>query len=208
MEIITLDFETFYGPDYTLSTMSTEEYVTDQRFDTMLVSAKVGKGYTQWFSGNVKQTGAWLKQFNIPGNALLCHNTSFDGLILQHHYGIVPKLYLDTRLMAQALIKPWTGSASLKNCLAHTNLGFVKGDEVKNMFGRPRASLSPQELQEYAKYCCNDTESTHALFQHLKQNFPKDELQIIDLTLRMYLEPKFELDIELLAEHLQEVRAR
>ncbi len=208
IEIITLDFETFYGPDYTLTKMTTEDYVRDPRFDTMLVSVKVGKGYTQWFSGNVEQTGNWLKKFDIPGNALLCHNTSFDGLILQHHWGIVPKLYLDTRLMAQAKVKPWTGSASLAKCLEYTNLGFVKGKEVQNMYGRPRASLSKQELLEYAKYCCNDTESTHALFQHLKTDFPKEELQVIDLTLRMYLEPKFELDVELLAEHLQEVQAR
>src|SRR5271165_7136001 len=208
VEIITLDLETFYGPDYSLTSMTTEDYVRSPKFDTMLVSVKKGKGYTQWFSGNVDQTGKWLRQFDIPGNALLAHNTSFDGLILQHHWGLIPKLYLDTRLMAQAKVKPWTGSASLKSCLEFASLGFKKGDEVKNMYGRPRQSLSPQELQEYAKYCCNDTESTYALFQHLKTDFPKEELQVIDLTLRMYLEPKFELDVPLLAEHLQEVQAR
>src|SRR5271165_7560117 len=124
MEIITVDFETFYGPDYTLSKMTTEDYVRDPRFDTMLVSVKVGRGYTKWFSGGIKQTGEWLRQFNIPQHALLAHNMSFDGLILQHHFGIIPKLYLDTRLIAQAKVKPWTGSASLKACLEHCNLGF------------------------------------------------------------------------------------
>ena len=153
MDIITLDFETFYGPGYTLSSMTTEDYVRDPRFDTMLVSVKFGKGYTKWFSGTVKQTGDWLRQFDIPNNALLCHNMSFDGLILQHHYGIVPKLYLDTRLMGQAIVKPWTGSASLKSCLEHENIGFKKGDDVVNMYGRPRASLSKQELEKYASYC-------------------------------------------------------
>ena len=208
MDIITLDFETFYGIGYTLSSMTTEAYVRDPRFDTILVAVKVGKGYTKWFSGTVKQTGAWLRQFDIPNNALLCHNMSFDGLILQHHYGIVPKLYLDTRLMGQAIVKPWTGSASLKSCLEHANIGFTKGDEVTNMFGRPRASLSKAELEKYASYCCNDTDSTSALFQAWKDDFPREELAVIDLTLRMYLEPQFELDVELLAEHLQEVIAK
>ena len=208
MEIITLDFETYYGTDYSLTKMTTEDYVRSPKFDTMLVSVKVGRGYTKWFSGNVKQTGEWLKQFNIPGNALLCHHMAFDGLILAHHYGIYPKVYLDTRLMAQAKIKPWTGSASLKSCLEYASLGFKKGDEVASMFNRPRASLSKAELDIYAAYCCNDTESTYALFQDLKLNFPKDELAVIDLTLRMYLEPEFELDVELLAEHLQEVIAK
>jgi DNA polymerase I-like protein with 3'-5' exonuclease and polymerase domains len=208
MEIITLDFETFYGTDYTLSKLTTEDYVRSPKFDTMLVSVKVGKGYTKWFSGSVKQTGEWLRQFDIPGNALLCHHMAFDGLILQHHYGIIPKVYLDTRLMAQAKIKPWTGRASLKSCLEHANLGFKKGDDVQAMFNRPRQSLSKAELDQYASYCCNDTDATAALFQHLKINFPKDELAVIDLTLRMYLEPKFELDVNLLAEHLQEVIAK
>jgi hypothetical protein len=208
MEIITLDFETYYGPDYSLTKMSTEDYVRDPRFDTMLVTAKVGKGYTKWFSGSVKQTGEWLRQFNIPGNALLCHHAMFDGLILQHHYGIVPKLYLDTRLMGQAKIKPWTGSASLKACLEYANIGFKKGDEVKNMYGRPRASLTRAELESYAAYGCNDTESTYALFRHLSGDYPREELLVIDLTLRMYLEPRFELDTTLLAEHLQEVIAK
>ena len=208
MEIITLDFETYYGTDYSLTKMTTEDYVRSPKFDTMLVSVKVGRGYTKWFSGNVAQTGEWLKQFDIPGNALLCHHMAFDGLILAHHYGIYPKVYLDTRLMAQAKIKPWTGSASLKSCLEYASLGFKKGDEVASMFNRPRASLSKAELDIYAAYCCNDTESTYALFQDLKLNFPKDELAVIDLTLRMYLEPEFELDVELLAEHLQEVIAK
>src|SRR5208282_2440438 len=208
MDIIALDFETFYGPEYTLSKMTTEDYVRDPRFDTILVSVKVGRGYTKWFSGTIKQTGEWLRQFNIQDNALLCHHMAFDGLILQHHYGIVPKLYLDTRLMGQALVKPWTGSASLKSCLEHANIGYVKGNEVANMFGRPRQSLSAAELQSYAKYCCNDTDGTYALFDHWKHDYPRDELAVIDLTLRMYLQPQFELDLELLAEHLQEVIAK
>jgi DNA polymerase len=208
MEIIALDFETFYGPEYTLSKMTTEDYVRDPRFDTILVSIKVGKGYTKWFSGTIKQTGEWLRQFNIQDNALLCHHTAFDGLILAHHYGIIPKLYLDTRLMGQALVKPWTGSASLKSCLEYVNTGYVKGTEVATMFGRPRQSLSAAELQSYAKYCCNDTDGTYALFDHWKHDYPRDELAVIDLTLRMYLQPQFELDLELLAEHLQEVIAK
>ena len=207
MEIITLDFESFYGPDYTLTKMTTEDYVRDPRFEVILVSVKL-KGATRWFSGTMQQTGTWLTQFDIPHHALLAHNMSFDGLILQHHFGIVPAMYLDTRLMAQAKYKPFTGSASLKACMQYAGLGLEKGDEVANMFGRSRASLSKEELVKYAGYCCNDTDCTKALFDQLKLDYPRDELKVIDLTLRMYLEPKFELDITLLAEHLQEVIAK
>ena len=84
MEIITLDFETFYGTDYTLTKMTTEDYVRSIRGSTPCwCQSKLAKDTRKWFTGNVKQTGEWLRQFNIPGNALLCHNMSFDGLILQ-----------------------------------------------------------------------------------------------------------------------------
>jgi len=208
MDLITVDFETTYGPDYTLSKMTTSDYVTDLRFEVILVAVKVNHGATRWFSGTMKHTKEWLSQFNIGENALLAHNMSFDGLILQHHFGLIPKLYLDTRLMAQAKYKPYTGSASLKNCMAYADLGLEKGDEVHNMFGRSRASLSREELEKYAQYCCNDVDCTLALFDQLKLDYPRDEYKVIDLTLRMYLEPVFELDAQVLATHLQEVRAR
>ena len=208
MKLITIDFESMYGPDYTLTKMTTEDYIRDPRFEVILVSVQVGKEIPKWFSGTMKQTGDWLKQFNISDNALLAHNMSFDGLILQHHFGIVPKLYLDTRLMAQAKFKPYTGSASLKACMAYAGLGLEKGDEVHNMFGRSRASLSREELEKYAGYCCNDVVCTSALFSYLASDYPREELKVIDLTLRMYLEPVFELDTTVLAEHLQEVTSK
>jgi DNA polymerase len=76
------------------------------------------------------------------------------------------------------------------------------------MIGRSRASLSRDELEEYASYCCNDTDSTHWLFNRLRPLFPKEEFVIMDQTLRMYLNPKFELDAHLLAEVLQEEQAK
>lgn len=208
MNLVTIDFETFYGPEYTLSKATTEDYVRDPRFEVILVSVQVGRGIPKWFSGTMKQTGAWLEQFDLQHNALLAHHMAFDGLILQHHFGIVPAMYFDTRLMAQAKYKPYTGSASLKACMQYAALGLEKGDEVSNMFGRSRASLSREELERYASYCCNDTACTAALFAQLMLDYPRDELKVIDLTLRMYLEPQFELDTAVLAEHLQEVRSK
>lgn len=208
MNLITLDFETTYGPDYTLSKMTTEDYVRDPRFEVILLSVQVNKGMPQWFSGTMKQTKEWLQQFDISNNAVLGHHMAFDGLILAHHFDLIPKMYFDTRLMAQAKYKPYTGSASLKACMLYAGLGMEKGDEVHNMFGRSRASLSRVELEIYASYCCNDVACTAALFAQLMLDYPRDELKVIDLTLRMYLEPQFELDTAVLAEHLQEVRSK
>jgi DNA polymerase I-like protein with 3'-5' exonuclease and polymerase domains len=208
MKLITIDFESYYGPDFSLTKLTTEDYIRDPRFEVILVSVQVGKEVPKWFSGTMAQTKEWLLQFDLEQNGLLAHNMSFDGLILQHHFGIVPKMYFDTRLMAQAKFKPYTGSASLKNCMTYAGLGLEKGDEVHNMYGRSRASLSREELEVYASYCCNDVVCTSALFSFMASDYPREEFKVIDLTLRMYLEPVFELDTEVLALHLQEVTSK
>ena len=44
MALITLDVETYYDRDYSLSKMTTEEYIRDPRFEVIGVSVKVGNG--------------------------------------------------------------------------------------------------------------------------------------------------------------------
>ena len=191
--------------------MNTEEYIRDPRFEVMLVSVKSKCHGTKWFSGTMQKTKTWLETFELHKHAVLAHHMAFDGLVLAHHFGIYPAMYLDTRLMAQAVIKPYTGSASLAACLKHVGAQLEigkKGDEVFKMIGRPRASLSHAELQAYALYCCNDTDTTYSLFTYLLDGYPREELRIIDLTLRMFLQPVLELDTILLATHLAEVQAK
>ncbi len=55
MEIITIDFETYYDKEYSLSKMTTEAYIRDPRFEVIGVGVKVNKEPTIWYSGtNVK----------------------------------------------------------------------------------------------------------------------------------------------------------
>ena len=47
MEIIFVDFETYYDQDYSLSKMQTDAYVLDDRFETIMVSIRLnGKTVT------------------------------------------------------------------------------------------------------------------------------------------------------------------
>lgn len=51
MNLISLDFETYYDRDFSLSKMTTEEYIRDDRFEVIGVGVKVNDGETQWFTG-------------------------------------------------------------------------------------------------------------------------------------------------------------
>jgi len=204
MDVVTIDFETYYDQAYSLSKITTEQYVRSENFEVIGVGVKVNNNPTDWYSGG--NMGHFLRSLDYSDKAILCHNTAFDGAILSWHYGIKPKLWLDTLSMARPFHTITVGG-SLKALAQYYGLG-AKGDEVVNAIGKRRADFSPDELARYASYCVNDVDLTYALFNKLKVGFPVEELLAIDLTLRMYTEPSVGLDRTLLQKHLEEVRTR
>jgi DNA polymerase len=206
MKTITLDFETYYDSDYSLSKLTTEAYIRDLRFETIGVCVQVGGGEKQWFSGDDFRTQVFLEQFDWANSALLCHNTMFDGAILAWRYGIRPKFYLDTLSMARPVTGQTVGG-SLKR-LAELFAVGVKGDEVVKAIGKRRKDFTPEEMERYGSYCQNDTQLTTDLFKTLYKYTTKEELQVIDMMLRMFIDPVLELDYDMLTAHLTEVRAK
>ena len=207
MAVITLDFETYYSQEFSLSKITTEEYIRDPRFEVIGVAVKVDDDETQWASGTHEEIGKWLKTFPWESSALLAHNTMFDGAILSWVFDIHPKMLLDTLSMGRAVDGIEVGG-SLAAMVQRYELG-EKGTEVLKAIGKRRADFTPEELAQYGDYCINDVELTYKLFAALVgKDFPKSELKLIDLTLRMFTEPKLELNLPLLEKHLIEVRER
>jgi DNA polymerase I-like protein with 3'-5' exonuclease and polymerase domains len=203
MQIVTLDFETYYDVGFSLSGITTEEYIRDERFQVIGVGIKIEEGETKWYSGD--QVKPALDQIDWKNSALLCHNTQFDGGILSFRYGIIPALYLDTLGMARAIHGVDVGG-SLAFLVEKYNLG-VKGTEVVNAKGKRLEDFTPIELSAYGSYCVNDVELTYKLFQVFAPLFPATEIHLIDLTLRMYTDPLLEVDDALLQARLEEVQA-
>ena len=203
-QLLTVDFETYYDKDYSLSKITTEEYVRSDLFEVIGVSVKVNEDPPQWFSGTHQQTAQWLGQFDWGNSLVLAHNTMFDSAIISWRFGIIPLGWLDTMSMAQAVV-PATQSKSLANLAVYYEVG-VKGTEVINALGKRRIDFTPQELARYGDYCVNDTELTYTLFNKLLDGFPQQELKLIDLTIRMFAEPVLEVDVSLLTEHLTSIR--
>ena len=52
MDIVTIDFETYYDKDYSLSKMTTEQYVRSSLFEIIGVGIKVNDYHTDWYSGD------------------------------------------------------------------------------------------------------------------------------------------------------------
>jgi DNA polymerase len=103
MKIIALDFETYYDKEYSLSKLTTEEYIRDQRFETIGVGVKEDGTDATWFSGTQAQIKKYLDSLDLGQHLVLAHNAVFDAAILHWHFGIRPRGWLDTLSMARAL---------------------------------------------------------------------------------------------------------
>ena len=204
--MITIDFETYYDKDFSLSKLTTEEYVRDQRFEVIGVSVKVNDAPAEWFSGDFQQTAIWLRQFDWENQFVLAHNAMFDAAILTWHFGIRPKAWLDTLCMARAVLGVTTGMG-LAKLAEHFGLG-EKGTEVNDAKGFRRIDFSPEHLAQYGSYCINDVELTYKLYHELNTGFPTKEKRLIDLTIRMFSDPVLELDVDRLKLHLNDVQHR
>ena len=203
MKIVTFDAETYYDREYSLSKITTEDYVRSPQFELIGFAIKTNDGPTQWVPK--PDCEAFLKSFDWSDAMVVCQNTAFDGAILNWLYGVEPMVWADTLGMSRALY-PHDKAHSLKAQAERMGVG-VKGDEVLNAIGKRYADFYDAELARYAMYCINDVELTYDIFmKYMAMGFPKQELKLIDLTLRMFIEPVLELNPELLRDHLEEVK--
>ena len=206
MSIVTIDFETFYSKEFSLTKMTTEEYVRSEHFEVIGVSAQVDDAEPVWFTGTMVETHEFLKALELDKHMVLAHNAQFDGAILTWLFDIKPKKWLDTLSMARAIHGTEVGG-SLSKLATYYDVG-VKGEEVVQALGLRRNDFPEDQLARYGEYCKNDVALTYAIFKLMMPEFNTFELSLIDLTLRMFTEPVLILDSTALKTHLLKVRAR
>ena len=204
MDLITLDFETYYNKEYSLKKLTTEEYVRDPRFEVLGVAIKVNNGETEWASGTQEQLKAFLQEYNWSKSMVLAHNTMFDGAILSCVFDIKHRAYTDTVCIARAVDGVET-SVSLKALSERYGVG-EKGDEIQNTLDKHRQDFTNEELARLGDYAVNDVDLTYDLFTIMAKGFPKKELKLIDVSLRMFVEPILDLNLDLLEDHLSNTR--
>jgi len=199
--IITIDFETRWdSKDYTLSKMTTEEYIRDKRF--------ISFGACIHEFGSAEDT-RWVRGTDLPEyfsgvdwgrTAVLAHNAQFDVSIMEWVYGARPAFIFDTLSMARALRGVEVGNSLAK--LASDFSLQEKGQAVHSTNGL--TELSEDLERELAAYCAHDVFLCEEIFKRLGEGYPKSELRLIDMTLKMYTRPQLELDQQMLIKALTE----
>lgn len=205
MKIVTIDFETYYDREYSLSKITTEEYVRSPQYETIGFAIKVNAEPTVWVPR--PQAEQYLRNFDWTDAMVVAQNTAFDGAIMAWRYGIKPAVWIDIMGMSRALF-PHEKSHSLKSQAERMGVG-VKGEEVLLAIGKRYKDFGPEELHRYGMYCINDVDLTYKLFTlYMGMGFPKIEMRLIDLTLRLFIEPELTLDAPHLRAHLVDVKER
>jgi DNA polymerase len=134
----------------------------------------------------------------------MAHNAMFDVAILAWHYGVYPAFIMDTLSMARAL------RGNEGNGLAKLAEEFglpPKGHAVHSTDGLDE--LTPEIEEELAAYCAHDVFLLEQVFDRLNAmagptGYPTKELRLIDMVIRMYINPQLELDGEMLKQAIVE----
>ena len=201
MDLLTIDFETYYDKKYSLAKITTEQYVRDEMFEIIGFAIKRNDEPTVWYTGTLDELRSAINKYDWKNSGCLAHNTMFDSFILTEIFGKHAKMWFDTLSMGQALIGSFH-SVSLANMSKYYEIG-EKGTEVEDALGKHIADFSEEELDRYAKYCINDVDLTYELFKKIAVGFPKSELKLIDVTLRMHNDPILEINVPLLNAELR-----
>ena len=204
MRIAVIDIESFYDAAFSLTHLTTEEYIRSPLFEIIGVSVSIDGAEPQWYSGTKNDIHLWLLSKDLRTCAVCAHNAAFDLAILNWHFDIRPKIIMDTMSMS-APVYGINESLSLANLAKLFGLE-EKGHEIIMAKGKRRADFTPAELAAYGAYCCKDVRICWELLQLLSSRTTQDEMRIIDMTIRMFTEPVIELDHDLLVSHLKTVK--
>ena len=215
MNLITIDFETHYSADYSLSKMSPLSYVRDPRFQLISCAIKVNSNPTAVVFGatNIHRAFDSLRS-RVEAGILLGHNMSgFDSYICAYVLGLRPKLWACTAAMARPLHAKTVG-VSLAKLVQHyaADLQAMGVAQVKDSTalvqtrGKRLEDFTAEELAAMKVYNRNDTDQCWALFQLLRKHYSSAELWQIDMLTRMRTEPQFALDTALLNSALEKER--
>ena len=196
-QILTIDFETRWSKkDYTLSKLTTEEYIRDKKFIAFGACVHVyGSGDDiRWISG--RDLPEFFSGVDWGRTAVLAHNAQFDVSIMEWRYNARPAFIFDTLSMGRALRGVEVGNSLAK--LANDFGLPAKGTAVHSTDGLSKLDATIE--RELAEYCAHDVYLCEEIFKRFIEDYPKSELRLIDMTLKMYTRPQLELDPTMLQD--------
>ena len=203
MKICTVDLETYWSQTHSLTKMSPIAYCMHPDTEIISCAFKFGDEPTEVIFGeanviayanNVDWSQYWVVGHNLSG---------FDSMILSWRMGIKPKLWGCTLAMARPIHAKDVG-LSLAKLVEHYDLGHKDQSVLMQTKGRNLCDFTEQEIADMERYNAADVDQCYALLRRLIKQTRRDEVKLIDMTIRMLVEPQFESNAPLLKQTLFE----
>jgi hypothetical protein len=201
------DIETYYDQQYSLHTITPVEYILGQQFEALGCSFAFDDGAPFWVDG--PHLPAFLDTIDWDNTEAVCHNGLFDHIVLAWRYHKSPKRYGDSMAMARAWVYHRTGSVALKDLAKWFGKPPKWGTLLKTKGKHYDDLLADPVLHEEVKlYAIDDLDKCRHIYRSIMaEGYPQEQLDVIDMVVRMAAEPKFLLDLTVLYEYLAKVKA-
>lgn len=231
MNVLTVDFETYYDREYSLSKMTMIEYIMDGRFQPIMMSYAINDEPIKNVIGYPKIKEV-LDGIDWGNTVLNAQNTAFDATIIRARFGHTARYYTDTMAMARVTAAHVFEGASLGAIAKVLQANGVevppKGKEVQSALGMHlynayqgtpylalKATTDKNEVQRghellmgYVEYCNNDVHLAREAFKYFTKMITPDEMQYGDMILKCYIEPSLYLDLPIIEEEIQRIHER
>ena len=192
-EVVTIDFETYYDSKYSLraKVFNTSSYIMDEQFQIHCCAIKMGTKPSKCYWG--QEAIDQLKAIDWSKHDMLAHNNFFDGFIAAMRLGIKPRRRFCTVQMTRGLHSDMSRASLQSICEFYGVKGKIEGlEDVKGL--RTEQIVGPRKTK-LMKYCNNDNEKCFQVFKKQIKVYPEREIRLIDLTLSMFCDPIFVLDV-------------
>jgi hypothetical protein len=207
MRLCVLDWETYWSVTHSLTKMNPIDYVMHPETEIQSVAIKFDHWPTDVLFGEDRIRKAFAK-IDWSDTMIVAHNgTGFDHMITAWRMGIRPKAWGCTLAMARPFFGVTVG-VSLAKVARALGLGEKLDFDAVNTKGKKLADFTPEEIAKMTAYNKQDTELCYGIFQKLAPLLGKQELQLIDLTTRMLVEPAIEADRYILETALATEKAK
>lgn len=201
MRAIYVDFETYWAVDHSLSKMNPIEYVMHPKTEIQSVAIAVDDWPIDVFFGEDEIRHVFSK-IDWTDSMIIAHNNAgFDALVAAWRFGLKPKAWGCTLSMARPFYG-LTHGVSLKKVTEAMGLGVKGSLEEVNTKGKYLKDFTPEEISKMRVYNKQDTHLCREIFKRLAPQLGRTEMQLIDLAIRMTVEPQFMADVPLLQDAL------